>query len=259
MEYLKILKPKTRPIQLEPWFFKYLSGGQLKVLSAIIAHADYRNRKDNSFASNKTIAFYGGFGNIAEGTKEYEQYISLSEEEQKIYKNKKIKNAVQTVKNIKKQLEDLGVITREIIGSKSYAIVDLQWGEERYIREFDEFFNEKVEDKKQVEPTENELIQKLEQLTKQASDGNVSKENLLQQIAALTASIEKQTDETTTKQDTVTDDELDNIVDYIMSSKKIQEKITSGKIKNAKGYRTTIKQQVRDNKFNGIEKIYEKF
>ena len=37
---LKISKPKTRPIQIEPWFFKYLNEGQIKVVAAILSHAD---------------------------------------------------------------------------------------------------------------------------------------------------------------------------------------------------------------------------
>jgi len=142
MFFHNIETPKTRPIQIEPWFFRYLSAGQLKVLSAIIAHADYKTRQDNSFASNKTIAFYAGFGFINKDTKDYEYFQTLSEDEQKTYKKQKIKNAIQTVKNIKKQLADLGVIKRELIGTKSFSI--LEWGKERYLKEFGKFFNKKV-------------------------------------------------------------------------------------------------------------------
>lgn len=129
-------EPKTRSIEIEPWFFRYLNEGQLKVLSAILA------QQDNTFASNRTIAFYTGFGTIRPGGKEEKEFLKLNDNEQKQYKLKKLKNAIQTVKNTKKQLEKLGVITREIVGDKSYAVVNLEWGKERYLKEFDEYFNE---------------------------------------------------------------------------------------------------------------------
>ena len=116
-ELYQVYKPKTRPIQIEPWFCRYLTDGQLKVLIAILNFADYKTRNNNSFPSNKTIAFYAGFGQIKPHTKEYFYYQSLDEKEKIEYKNKKIKNAIQTVKNIKKQLEELGVIKREIINN----------------------------------------------------------------------------------------------------------------------------------------------
>ena len=71
---LKISKPKTRPIQIEPWFFKYLNEGQIKVVAAILSHADMKDRKSNSFPSNRVIALYCGFGDIKEGWKDYEEY-----------------------------------------------------------------------------------------------------------------------------------------------------------------------------------------
>jgi hypothetical protein len=61
---LKINKPKTRPIQIEPWFFRYLNEGEIKVVAAILSHADIKNRQENSFPSNRVIAFYSGFGLI---------------------------------------------------------------------------------------------------------------------------------------------------------------------------------------------------
>ena len=255
-EYFKILKPKTRPIQIEPWFFRYLSAGQLKVLSAIIAHADYKTRQDNSFASNKTIAFYAGFGLINKDTKDYEYFQTLSEDEQKAYKNKKIKNAIQTVKNIKKQLADLGVIKRELIGTKSFSIVDLEWGKERYLKEFDEFFNDETTE---VETTENDISKELEHLSKLADDGNISKENLAKQMQELA---DKLTATTTKEKEiniVVPADEIDKVAEHIMNSKKVQTKVKSGDIKNPIGYKKTIIKQIKNNTYNGIEKVYEEF
>lgn len=69
MNKLKIIKPKTRPIQIEPWFFRYLNEGQLKVVAAILSHADIKDRQSNSFPSNRVIAFYCGFGNFEKDQK----------------------------------------------------------------------------------------------------------------------------------------------------------------------------------------------
>lgn len=58
---LKIIKPKTRPVQIEPWFHRYLTNNEIKVVSAILTYADMRDRSKNSFPSNRTIAFYCGY------------------------------------------------------------------------------------------------------------------------------------------------------------------------------------------------------
>ena len=121
---LKISKPKTRPIQIEPWFFKYLNEGQIKVVAAILSHADMKDRKSNSFPSNRTIAFYCGFGDIKENSKAYDKYKSLSTEEEKIkFKNKRIKTAIITVANIKKSLEDIIRISTDVIEKDTKKIL----------------------------------------------------------------------------------------------------------------------------------------
>ena len=88
----KIIKPKIAPIKIEPWFFRYLNEGQLKVVAAILAYADIKDRTKNSFPSNRTIAFYCGFGDIKQDSNIYEKYQALTTEEERIkFKNKRIK------------------------------------------------------------------------------------------------------------------------------------------------------------------------
>ncbi|WP_321778827.1 hypothetical protein [Sulfurimonas sp.] len=251
-EYLKILKPKTRPVQLEPWFFRYLNAGQLKVLSAIVAHADYATRSKDSFASNKTIAFYGGFGLINSDTKDYEFFQTLTTDEKIAYKKKKIKNAIQTVKNIKRQLEELGVIKREIINTKSYAVVDLEWGKERYLKEFDEYFNDDTQD---AELTENEINKELSLITKLANEGNISKDNLATQLESLTSKLKVEIKDENPNA-TIPVEDIDKTVEWIMNTKKIKTKIAEGKIKNVGGYKNSIKKQIQNNTFNGIDLLY---
>lgn len=252
LKNFRILKPKTRPVQIEPWFFRYLNAGQIKVLSAIIAHADYATRSKDSFASNKTIAFYGGFGLINSDTKDYTYFQTLTPDEKIIYKKKKIKNAIQTVKNIKRQLEELGVIKREIVSTKSYAVVDLEWGKDRYLKEFDEFFNDGTEEQ---EPTENEINKELELITKLANEGNISKSNLKQQLESITDKLKTEMIDEGSNAKIPTED-IDKTVDHIMNSKTISEKIATGKIKNAHGYKNTIKKQISEGTFNGINQYY---
>jgi len=120
---LKIIKPKTRPIQIEPWFFRYLTLLELKVVGAILAYADIKDRQSNSFPSNRTIAFFCGNDVIEEDTKTYEKYSSLNEKEKENFINKKIKYSINTIKQAKKSLEKKGLLTREIVGPKGKQIV----------------------------------------------------------------------------------------------------------------------------------------
>jgi len=252
-QYLKILKPKTRPVQIEPWFYRYLNAGQLKVLSAIIAHADYATRSKDSFASNKTIAFYGGFGLINSDTKDYEHFQSLTQDEKIAYKKKKMRNAIQTVKNIKRQLEELGVIKREIINTKSYAVVDLEWAKDRYLKEFDEYFNDTQDEQ---ETTENDINKELELITKLANEGNISKSNLKNKLESIADKLKDETIDAKDAKANIPDEDIEKTVDFIMNSKTIIEKIATGKIKNPEGYKKAITKQIREGTFKGAENYH---
>lgn len=249
--YLKILKPKTRPIQIEPWFFRYLNEGQLKIVSAIIAHADYKTRKENSFASNKTLAFYAGLGQIKPGSKDEKKYNLLDEDEKIIYKKKKIKNAVRTVKNIKQELEDIGVIKREFIDGKSFAIVDLEWGKEKYLKEFDEYFNEKENTTKEKDIDINEELVKLAKLSE---EGNISKDSLAKRLESITEKLTDKKSDVHNQNQTLTDEQIENIANQEMNSNKIQKRIKKGEIENPDKYKNGIKKLIKQNKFNGLEK-----
>ncbi len=250
-EYLKILKPKTRPVQIEPWFFRYLNEGQLKVLSAIIAHADYATRQKDSFASNKTIAFYAGFGLITPGTKAYEKYQALDPEQQKEFKKKREKNAIQTVKNIKNELETLGVIKREIIESRSFAVVDLEWGKERYLKEFDEYFNDK-----EIKPQNNrEIKDEIASISELVNEGNISDKNLVERLENITDHIITNSDQIKENID-IPQEDISLLADYIISTDKNQKRINMGEIKNASSWKIKISKLIEQNKFNGVENYY---
>ncbi|GEM_PF-1939460 len=249
---LRINKPKTRPIQIEPWFFRYLNEGELKVVSAILAHADIRNRQENSFPSNRTIAFYCGFGLLKENTKTYKNYLQLSDIEKKEFKKKRLHNAIQQVKNIKKSLEKKGLLKREYIGQKGktvvYMTLDLEWKKEQFLKDYDEYFND-------VEPNntnENEDINKeLEDIQKLAKEGNVSKENLAKRLNDLSRKLKD------IKEPEIPLEDVTKVADYYMNTKKVQNKIDSGKIENKSAYRNSIINSIKNNEFKNANNLYE--
>ncbi|MCT7553824.1 hypothetical protein [Aliarcobacter butzleri] len=252
---LKIIKPKTRPIQIEPWFFKYLNEGQLKVVAAILSHADIKDRQSNSFPSNRVIAFYCGFGDIKEGSKAYEEYQKLTDEEKIKFKNKKIKTAIITVANIKKQLETMGLLKREFVGPKGKQIVymnlDLEWKKEQYLKEHDEFFND-VKYENNEDEKEN-IAKELEELQRLTLEGNISQENLANRLKNLSYKI----DANNTEKSQVPLEDIDKVATYIMNTTKIQNKIDEGTIENKEAYKKSIIKSISNNTFNGIEKYYE--
>ncbi|MFW2567829.1 hypothetical protein [Aliarcobacter butzleri] len=252
---LKIIKPKTRPIQIEPWFFKYLNEGQLKVVAAILSHADIKDRQSNSFPSNRVIAFYCGFGDIKEGSKASLEYQKLTDEEKIKFKNKKIKTAIVTVANIKKQLETMGLLKREFVGPKGKQIVymnlDLEWKKEQYLKEHDEFFNDvKYENNK--DEKEN-IAKELEELQRLTLEGNISQENLANRLKNLSYKI----DANNTEKSQVPLEDIDKVATYIMNTTKIQNKIDEGTIENKEAYKKSIIKSISNNTFNGIEKYYD--
>ena len=252
---LKIIKPKTRPIQIEPWFFKYLNEGQLKVVAAILSHADIKDRQSNSFPSNRVIAFYCGFGDIKEGSKAYEEYQKLNDEEKEKFKKKKIKIAIITVANIKKQLETMGLLKREFVGPKGKQIVymnlDLEWKKEQYLKEHDEFFND-VKYENNEDEKEN-IAKELEELQRLTLEGNISQENLANRLKNLSYKI----DANNTEKSQVPLEDIDKVATYIMNTTKIQNKIDEGTIENKEAYKKSIIKSISNNTFNGIEKYYE--
>lgn len=252
---LKIIKPKTRPIQIEPWFFKYLNEGQLKVVAAILSHADIKDRQSNSFPSNRVIAFYCGFGDIKESSKAYEEYQKLTDEEKIKFKKKKIKTAIVTVANIKKQLETMGLLKREFVGPKGKQVVymnlDLEWKKEQYLKEHDEFFND-VKYENNEDEKEN-IAKELEELQRLTLEGNISQENLANRLKNLSYKI----DANNTEKSQVPLEDIDKVATYIMNTTKIQNKIDEGTIENKEAYKKSIIKSISNNTFNGIEKYYE--
>ena len=252
---LRIIKPKTRPIQIEPWFFRYLNEGQLKVVAAILSHADIKDRQSNSFPSNRVIAFYCGFGNFEKGSKAYEKYEKLSDDEKVKFKNKKIKTAIKTVANIKKSLEDIGLLQREYVGPKGkqivYMTLDLEWKKEQYLKEHDDFFNDIVYEDNKDEKAE--ITKELAELQRLNEEGNISKDNLANRLKNLSNKLNASNIENSQ----VPLEDIEKVATYIMNTSKVQNKIDEGLIENKEAYKKSIIKSISNNTFNGIEKYYE--
>ncbi|MDY0322058.1 MAG: hypothetical protein RBR23_10020 [Arcobacteraceae bacterium] len=251
---LKINKAKTRPIQIEPWFFRYLNEGQLKVVAAILAHADVKDRQSNSFPSNRVIAFYAGFGLIEKNSRAYKTYLELDDENRKIFKEKRTKNAIQTVKNIKKSLEEIGLLKKEIVGQKgkqvAYMTLDLEWKKETYLNDFDEYFNNIVDEAPTT--TKEDITKELQELTKLSDEGNISKQNLADRLQDILSLLEIKSSSSSP----VPEEDIEKVANHIMTSKAMQEKIDKGEIHNQNGYKASVISSIRTNNFNGVEKYY---
>jgi hypothetical protein len=252
---LRIIKPKTRPIQIEPWFFRYLNEGQLKVVAAILSHADIKDRQSNSFPSNRVIAFYCGFGNFDKGSKAYEKYEKLSDDEKIKFKNKKIKTAIITVANIKKSLEEIGLLKREYAGPKGkqivYMTLDLEWKKEQYIKEHNQFFNDVVYENNKDE--KEEIAKELAELQRLNEEGNISKDNLANRLKNLSNKLNL----ANTENSQVPFEDIEKVATYIMNTSKVQNKIDKGEIENKDAYKKSIVKSISTNLFNGVDKYYE--
>jgi hypothetical protein len=252
---LRIIKPKTRPIQIEPWFFRYLNEGQLKVVAAILSHADIKDRQSNSFPSNRVIAFYCGFGNFDKGSKAYEKYEKLSDDEKIKFKNKKIKTAIITVANIKKSLEEIGLLKREYAGPKGkqivYMTLDLEWKKEQYIKEHNQFFNDVVYENNKDE--KEEIAKELAELQRLNEEGNISKDNLANRLKNLSNKLNL----ANTENSQVPLEDIEKVATYIMNTSKVQNKIDKGEIENKDAYKKSIVKSISTNLFNGVDKYYE--
>ncbi|WP_294966241.1 hypothetical protein [Sulfurimonas sp.] len=125
------------PIGMYPWFIKYLNGGQINVLATIISYTDYDLDNPVCIVSNRLIAFHSGFSKV----QDTDSYQALDDIEKINLKNKKINSSIQYVKTVKRQLEQMGVIKRQVIDSKSYVTVNMDWNKSKFLKEFDERFN----------------------------------------------------------------------------------------------------------------------
>ncbi len=252
---LKIIKPKTRPIQIEPWFFRYLTNNEIKIVSSILAHADMRDRRSNSFPSNRTIAFYCGFDLIEKG-KTLEKYNALkSESERKKFVAKKILHSINTVKATKRALVEKGILRTELIGEKgkqiSYMTLDLEWKKEQYIKEHDEYFNNTTSTQTDKEDTEF-ILNQIDEISKLAKEGNISKENLSDRLKILSYLLkEEETDEEIPVED------VEKVADYVMNTDKIQNKIDKGEIVNKDNYKKSITKSIKKGEFNGAKDYYK--
>lgn len=258
---LEIKKPRFSPIPIQPWLFRYLTGNEMKVVSAILNYADMKDRTKNSFPTNRTILFWCGFDLIEKSNssnaknKTYEKYEALTTEEEKIkFKNEKIKYGINTVKAIKRSLIEKGILKTEIVGKKGKQstkhILDLEWKKEQYINEYDEYFNS-------IAPApaheKEEIKKELENLLKVADD--VSQDSLTNKLKEL---YEKSKDLSGEKSFIVPSEDIDKVTDFIMDSNRVKTKIQDGKISNKEAYKKAIKHSIEDGTYNGIEEAYSK-
>ena len=251
---LKIIKPKTRPVQIEPWFFRYLTNNEIKVVSAILTYADMRDRSKNSFPSNRTIAFYCGYDLIEKG-KTLEKYEALeTEEEKKKFKEKLLKYAINTVKATKRALIEKGILKTVTTGKPGKQttdhILDLEWKKEQYIKEHDEFFNEK---ELTSEEEKNDLaLKQMEELVRLQKEGNISKESLAKRLQQLSSMVNAEN-----INEEVPFEDAEKLANHIMNSNKIQSRILTNNLKDKEGYKERITHLIKKGEFVGAEEQYE--
>lgn len=251
-EILRFNKPKTRPIQIEPWFFRYLNGGELKVVAAIIAHADIKNRQDNSFPSNRRIVVLAGFDIIKSDSKKYDEYEKATYEEKILIKKNRIKTGIQQVKNIKKKLEEKGLLKREIVGKpgkqKVYLILDYKWKREEYEREFREFETGEILEKNN---DDNEMINnELEEIKRLIEEGSVSKDSLAQRLNNLSHKIKSKDSQFT---DEIPIEDVEKVADYYMNTTKIKNRVEKGDIVNEAAFRQSIIKGIKEGTFTKVD------
>ncbi|MCT7910688.1 hypothetical protein N5912_02495 [Arcobacter lacus] len=252
---LEIKKPRFSPIPIQPWLFRYLTGNEMKVVSAILNYGDMKDRTKNSFPTNRTILFWCGFDLIEKSNSSnaknttYEKYKALTTEEERTkFKNEKIKYGINTVKAIKRSLIEKGILKTVIVGKKGKQsvnhILDLNWKKEQYISEYDEYFNS-------IAPApaheKEEIKKELENLLKVADD--VSQDSLTNKLKEL---YEKSKDLSGEKSFIVPNQDIDKVTDFIIDNKK------GKKIENKEAYKKAIKHSIENGTYNGIEETYTK-
>lgn len=222
-----------------------MNEGQIKLVAAIILHADIKDRTNNAFPHNRTLAFYCGFGRIIEGTKAYKEYSNLNNDDKAIYLKKKEKNAIQTVKNIKKSLEEIGVLTREVVGSVgkqvTYMTLDLNWKKEEYLKDFNNYFNKNS--KKDSEGQELESL--LNNIVNMNKNGT-SKESMLDMVNKLKEKLEPT--------DMLNEHDVSVLATYIMETPKIKAKINKNEITKPENYKKELIKRIKNNSYEGLDK-----
>ncbi len=159
--YIKLIPYSSRPVQIEPCFFKYLNGEQIKVLHAIIFCNQYGMKSDYPLPFNHIIAFFCGFDLKS--------------------KNKDLTAEIEKIEKIIKQLTRFGIVKKEIIDDEEYLSVDYEWNEEKYLDDFEQYFNNKTIE----EINEDKILRELEELTKLIGSGRISKRSLIDRLEEL--------------------------------------------------------------------------
>ncbi|OCL86260.1 hypothetical protein [Arcobacter porcinus] len=251
---LKIIKPKFSPIPIQPWLFRYLTNNELKVVLAILNYGDMKDRTKNSFPSNRTIAFYCGYDLIEKG-KTLEKYEALeTDEEKKKFKDKLLKYAINTVKATKRALIEKGILQTVTSGKAGKQttehILDLEWKKEQYLKEHDEFFNEK---ELQTEEDKNNLILKqTEELVRLQKEGNISKESLAKRLQQLSSMVNAENID-----EEIPSEDAEKVANHIMNSNKIQSRILTNDLKDKEGYKERITNLIKKGEFVGAKEQYE--
>jgi len=233
MEFIKIKKPKTRTTQVPNWWFRYLDGMVLSVVGAILSFAD--NNGNNAYPSNKLIAFMAG-------------------------------TSEQTVKNTKRKIIDLGLATRELVGTagnqRSIFTIDLDWNKHKYIEEFNQKFNNKKEDASKEE-NKKVLQAELANLQELLKGDDIDLEVAAKKLKAITAKIETDKVDTSGTGKVIEDEfiikesDIPKVADYIMSDEKIQNKIRTKEIPNPIGYKKALIDRMKNNTLNYIKKYHD--
>lgn len=229
-ETIQLKKPKTQSIQFPAWWNRYLKGSVKDVVIALLTFSD--SNGNNAYPSNELIAFMAGA-------------------------------AEQTVKNTKRKLIEIGIATRELVGTpgnqRSIFTINLEWNKDKYIEEFNLKFNNKTDQKKQDDKVtlkkELDLIQNL--INEDAIDVNVAVKKL-EALAAKLKDEEKsqKVAATTEKIFEISSDDVEKVAEYIMTTEPTLKKVQSKEIKNPIAYKKSMIDRIKSGTFNHIEKYF---
>jgi predicted transcriptional regulator len=229
--YKKITKPRLRPTEVEPWFTKYLSESELKVLTGILSmpiYADGKYKRGECIAPNKIIAFYA---------------------------NVKTTN---TISAIKKRLIRKGVIeVDEIIEDGvrySYVRVDLEWNKDKYIAEFDAEYADCLKKLQKLEKSKEEMVEELEKTIELIKDEEISEQKTVDKVKSILGKLETKVEQNKHSNCEIPIEDVEAVAEHYVT-----KKVTHGSksIDDKRGYKNTIVKLIKDGSFENIQTVYK--
>ena len=157
---------------------------------------------------------------------------------------------------LKKDLEKIGLLKRELIGTKGKQIVfltlDLEWKKDMFMSEFDEYFNDIK--KEEVLESKESIDNELKEISRLNNEGNISKENLAKRLNDLSYKIKAEDHK---ENENIPIEDINKLSNFIMNTKKMQDKVAKGTISDEVAYTKFITNSIKDSSYNGTEDYYK--